>query len=80
MTIFNDTFIPIEFPTPRKTFDYIVERSMSIRRSIRFVQMEPDSLTLRLPGSGEYIEVEGTEEDVLWLHTELAKRDYYRIT
>lgn len=80
MTIFNDTFIPIEFKTPRRCFEYIVERSMNIRRSIRFIQMEPNSLTLRLPGSGEYIEVEGEENEVTWLHTEFAKKGYYRVT
>lgn len=80
MTIFNDTFIPVEFESRRDTFNYIVERAMFIRRSIRCIETEPDHLTLRLPGSGECIEIAGTEQDIIWLHTELTRKNYYRIT
>lgn len=78
MTVFNDTFRPIELKDRGSTLNYIVERSMGIRRSIRFIEKEPDHLTLRLPGCGEYIEVTGTEAEVMWLDDQLLKRDYYR--
>ena len=78
MTVFNDTFRPIEFRDKISTFNYIIERSMDIRRSIRFIEKEPDHLTLRLPGSGEYIEITGSETELIWLDNELRRRDYYR--
>ena len=78
MTVFNDTFRPIELKDKQSTLNYIVERSMNIRRSIRFIEKEPDHLTLRLPGSGEYVEITGTESEIIWLDDQLRKRDYYR--
>ena len=78
MTVFNDTFRPIELKDKVSTFNYIIERSMNIRRSIRFIEKEPDHLTIRLPGCGEYLEITGTELEVTWLDEQLRKRDYYR--
>ncbi len=78
MTVFNDTFRPIELKNQMSTFNYIVERSMNIRRSIRFIEKEPDHLTIRLPGCGEYLEITGTESEVNWLDEQLRRYDYYR--
>ena len=78
MTIFTGTFIPYEY-NKYDTYSYIVERCYRIKRSLRYVQMDKEHLEVRCPMSGEYITITGDEQELKWLHSELVKKDWYRL-
>ena len=42
--------------------------------------MDNEHLMVRCPLSGDYLEITGTIEELNWLHAELTKRKWYRIT
>lgn len=78
MTIFNDTFIPYDYENKWDALKHIESRCHGIKKSLRFVEMDNEHLTLRCPLSGDYIEVTGTVDELNWLHAELTKRKWYR--
>lgn len=80
MTIFTHTFIPYEFDDKRDALHYVEERCYNIKKSLRFVEMDIEHLVVRCPISSEELEIVGTEADINWLHAELTKRQWYRIS
>lgn len=80
MTIFTDTFIPYEFENKREALDYIINRAINIKRSLRFVEMDTEHLIVRCPVSADYLEIVGTQEELNWLHIQLTKGNWYRVT
>lgn len=80
MTIMTDTFIPYEFTDRRDCFKYVEERCHGLKKSLRFVEMDNEHLVVRCPLSGDYLEIVGEQEELDWLHAELTKRGWYRIT
>ena len=80
MVIISDTYVPYEFDDRRKCFDFIVERCHNLKKSLRFVEMDNEHLTVRCPLSGDYLDVVGTQSELDWLHCELTKRQWYRTT
>lgn len=79
MVIFTDSFIPYEFENKRKCYEYIVERSHGIKKSLKFIEMDAEHLKVRCPVSGDYLEIIGSEEDLNWLHSELTKKEIYKL-
>ena len=79
LTIFTNTTVPYEFKTKEQCMYYIKERAMNIKKSLRFVEMDNEHLTVRCPLSGDYLEITGTVEELDWLHAELSKRGWYRV-
>ena len=80
MVIISDTYVPYEFDDRRKCFDFIVERCHNLKKSLRFVEMDNEHLTVRCPLSGDYLDIVGTQSELDWLHCELTKRQWYRTT
>ena len=78
MTIFTGTYIPYELG-PKDTLSYIEERCQGLKKSLRFVEMDNEHLTVRCPLSGDYLDIIGTEEELAWLHTQLTIRKWYRL-
>lgn len=79
MTIITDTFIPYEFDTKFEALRYIESRCHNLKKSLRFIEMDNEHLTVRCPLSGDYIEIVGSVDELNWLHAELTKRKWYRI-
>lgn len=79
MIIFTDTYIPYEFKTRQDCYAYIVERCHGIKRSLRLVEKDIEHLTVRCPISGDYLEVVGSVEELIWLDNELRRHNWYRI-
>lgn len=77
MTVFTDAYIPYEFKNRDKAFNYITERAMGIKKSLRLLELDNEHLRIRYPMAIE-IEVTGTEEELRWLHYELTLNDWYR--
>lgn len=80
MTIMTDTYIPYEFDDKRDCYKYVEERCHRLKKSLRFVEMDNEHLVVRCPLSGDYLEIVGEQEELDWLHAELTKRGWYRIT
>lgn len=79
MTIFNDTFIPYEFDK-HNTLQYIEERCHGIKKSLRFIEIDNEHLVVRCPLSGDYLDITGDAVELQWLHHELMRRRWYRLT
>ena len=79
MTIFTDTYIPYEFTNKFDCLAYVESRCQGLKKSLRFVEMDNEHLTVRCPLSGDYLEITGTVEELDWLHAELSKRGWYRV-
>jgi hypothetical protein len=80
MVVITDTFIPYEFDNKRACIKHIVDRCQGLKKSLRFVEMDNEHLTVRCPLSGDYLEIVGTQEELDWLHAELTKQKWYRIS
>lgn len=79
MTIFTETFIPYDYPNKHDCLKHVESRCHGIKKSLRFVEMDNEHLTVRCPLSGDYLEITGTVEELDWLHAELSKREWYRL-
>lgn len=80
MTVITDTFIPYEFADKRKCYNYVTDRALRIRKSLRLVEKDEEHLTIRCPVVGDYLDIVGTKQDIEWLDAELRKRQWYRET
>ena len=78
MLVFTNTYIPYEF-TKLDCYRYITERCCNIKRSLRFIEKDIEHLTVRCPISGDYLDVVGTTEELIWLDNELHRHQWYRI-
>lgn len=78
MTIFTDTFIPYEYANKYEVLKHVESRCHGLKKSLRFVEMDNEHLTVRCPLSGDYIEITGSVDELNWLHAELTKRKWYR--
>ena len=79
MTIFTGTYVPYEFDDKWECLRYVESRCHNLKKSLRFIEMDNEHLTVRCPLSGDYLDIVGTVNDVNWLHAELTKREWYRI-
>ena len=79
MTIFTDTYIPYEFNNRNDCLKYLESRAHNIKKSLRLVEKDNEHLTVRCPLSGDYLDVVGSEEDLIWLDEQLRKRQWYRL-
>ena len=79
MTIFTETFIPYDYPSKYDCLKHIESRCHGIKKSLRFIEMDNEHLTVSCPLSGDYLEITGTVEELDWLHAELSKRGWYRV-
>jgi hypothetical protein len=79
MTVITDTYIPYEFENKIDCLKHVESRCHNLKRSLRFVEMDNEHLTVRCPLSGDYLEIVGTTDELNWLHAELSKRNWYRI-
>lgn len=78
MNIITDTFIPYEYDNKYEVLKHIESRCHGLKKSLRFVEMDNEHLTVRCPLSGDYIEITGSVDELNWLHAELTKRKWYR--
>lgn len=79
MTIFTGTYIPYEYNNKHECLRYVESRCHDIKKSLRFIEMDSEHLTVRCPLSGDYLDILGTPEELNWIHAELTKRNWYRI-
>lgn len=80
MTIITDNYEPYDFVSRYETLKYIVSRAHDIKKSIRLIEKDSVHLTIRCPLSGDYLDILGTEEDLVWLDEQLARQKWYRTT
>lgn len=78
MTIINDTYIPYEYGDKLDCLKHVESRCHGLKKSLRFIERDNEHLTVRCPLSGDYLEITGTPEELLWLHNELRRRGWYR--
>lgn len=78
MIIFTNTFVPYEFDNKRDCLNYIIKRCQGIKKSLRFVEIDNEHLVVRCPLSGDYLEVVGTVEELVWVNSELTRQQWYR--
>lgn len=78
MTIYTNTYIPYEFDTRRDCLNYIIERCQGLKKSLRFIEMDNEHLVVRCPLSGDYLDVVGTVQDLVWINSELIRLQWYR--
>lgn len=79
MTVFTETYVPYDFKDKRACYNYVSNRALNIKKSLRFVEMDTEHLVVRCPVSGDYLEIVGTQEELDWLHSELTRKGWYRI-
>ena len=79
MTLFTGTFIPYEYDK-QECLKHVESRCHGLKKSLRLIEMDNEHLEVRCPLSGDYLEIVGSEEEINWLHAELTKRKWYRIT
>ena len=80
MTIITDTYIPYEFTNKYDCLKHIESRCHGLKKSLRFIEMDNEHLTVRCPLSGDYLDIVGSREEIDWLNFELNKRKWYRTT
>ena len=80
MIIFTEDYISYEYNSRYDCLRYIESRCKNIKKSLRFVEMDNEHLRVRCPLSGDYLEITGTVEELNWLHAELTKRKWYRVS
>ena len=78
MTIFTDTFIPYEYDKIG-CLRYIENRCQNLKKSLRLIERDNEHLVVRCPLSGDYLEVVGSKDELLWLDAQLRRRQWYRI-
>lgn len=79
MTIINDTYIPYEYNDKHECLKHVESRCHNLKKSLRFIEKDNEHLTVRCPLSGDYLEITGTPAELKWLHSELKRRNWYRI-
>lgn len=79
MIIFTGTFVPYEYSDKWECLRYVESRCHSLKKSLRFIEMDNEHLTVRCPLSGDYLDIIGSTEELEWLHAELTRRNWYRI-
>ena len=79
MTIFTGTYIPYEYEDKREVLKYIESRCHGLKKSLRFIEIDSEHLSVRCPLSADYLEIVGTADELNWLHAELTRRQWYRI-
>lgn len=82
MTIITETYIPYEYDSKFDTLKYVESRCHKIKKSLRKIELniyeESGHLCVRCPLSGDYLDITGSREDIIWLDNELTKRNWYR--
>lgn len=78
MTIFTGTFLPYEYFNRMDVLQHVESRCHGIEKSLKLIEKDSEHLTVRCPLSGDYLEITGTEQELLWLDRELKKRELYR--
>lgn len=76
--IHTDTFIPYELSVI-ETYNYIIQRCLSVKGSLKFLEMTNEHLYVRCPFAGDYLELVGPMEELMWVHERLVRNKWYRI-
>lgn len=79
MKIINEDNVEFEY-SKFLCLKYLQDRCNNIKHSLRLVEKNKGHLKVRCPLSGEYLVVNGTIEEINWLHEQLTYRQFYRIT
>lgn len=80
MTIISDTFVPYEYDNKMDALKYLISRCHGAKKSLRLVEKDNEHLTVRCPFSGDYLEIVGYPDELVWLDEELKSRQWYRVT
>lgn len=78
MNIISDAYQPYEYENKYECLRHVESRCHSIKRSLKFIEKNNEHLCVRCPLSGDYLYIEGTVEEIDWLHNELTNRKWYR--
>ena len=78
MTIFTGTFIPYVYQNKYDALEHVVSRCHGIKKSLRLIKIDNEHLEVRCPLSGDYLEITGSENEIIWMDKELRKREWYR--
>lgn len=66
------------FSSKNECFEYILKRSMNVRKCFHFIKRETGHLFLKCPVVNDMICVMGSEEQVSWIYNQMVKRDLFR--
>ena len=66
------------FSSKNECFEYILKRSMNIKKCFHFIKRETGHLFLKCPVVNDMISVMGSEEQVSWIYNQMVKRDLVR--
>lgn len=77
MKIINEDNIEYEC-NKFQAFKYLKDRCYDLKSSLRFVVKTKGHLMVRCPLTGEYLILNGSNEDIDWLHDQLVKNNWYR--
>ena len=80
MTIITDAYEPQDYLDRYHALKYVVSRAQGLKKSLRLVEKDSEHLTIRCPLSGDYLDILGTEEDLVWLDEQLTRQKWYRTT
>ena len=66
------------FSSKNECFEYILKRSMNVRKCFHFIKRETGHLFSKCPVVNDMICVMGSEEQVSWIYNQMVKRDLFR--
>ena len=66
------------FNSKFECLDYLIMRSMNLRKCFYYIKRENGHLFLKCPVINDVIAVVGSEEQVSWVHNQLVKKDLYK--
>lgn len=72
-------FNEVVFSTLNGFYNYITQRCIG-QHSLKLVLKEEGHLKLRCPLVGDYLDVYGDDREIEWLHRELCKGHWYKLT
>ena len=66
------------FSSKNECFEYILKRSMNIKKCFHFIKRETGHLFLKCPVVNDMICIMGSEEQISWIYNQMVKRDLFR--
>lgn len=70
--------VSIPFSTKFELLEYLMSRSMNLKKCFRYVTRETGHLVLKCPVVNDMIGILGTEEEVSFIYNQLVKRDLWK--
>jgi hypothetical protein len=66
------------FKTKNDCLEYLLLRTMNLKKCFRFIKRETGHLFIKCPVVNDMIAITGKEEEVSFIYNQLVKRDLFR--